>query len=159
MRGTLDRIRHAVSFEIIALALAAPLGAFVFDMPLKDMGVVTLVSATIATGWNYVYNLIFDRAMLRITGDVRKSVAVRALHAVLFEAGLLIVLLPFIAWHLGVTLWHAFLIDIGFAAFYLVYALVFNWVYDLVFPIPEAASTRVGRPPKEPERRLPRSSD
>ena len=128
-------------------------------MPLDDMHVVTPVSATIASGWNYVYNLIFDRAMVRITGDVQKSVAVRALHVALFQTGLPSVLLPFIAWHLGVTLWHAFLIDIGFAATYPIYAFVFNWVYDIVFPIPEAASTRVGRPPKDPERRLPRSSD
>ncbi len=138
MRRTRDRIRHALSFEVIALALAAPLGAFVFDMPFKDMGVVTLVSATIATGWNYVYNLMFDHATLRITGTVRKSVALRVLHAALFETGLLIVLLPFIAWHLGVTLWRAFLIDVGFASFYLVYAFIFNWVHDLVFPVPDS---------------------
>jgi uncharacterized membrane protein len=137
MRSTADRIRHALSFELIALAIITPLGAVVFDTPLKEMGVVTVVSATIATVWNYLYNLIFDHAMLRWRGSVRKTPAIRVLHAVLFEAGLLIVLIPFIALYLGVGLWTAFLMDVAFAAFYLVYAFCFNWAYDVIFPVPD----------------------
>ena len=53
------------------------------------------------------------------------------------EIGLLFVLLPFIAWYLGISLTEAFLIDVSLAVFYLVYAFVFNWVYDVVFPVPE----------------------
>lgn len=137
MRRTSDRIRHAVSFELIALAIITPLGAAVFDTPVKEMGVVTLVSATIATLWNYVYNLIFDHAMLRIRGSVLKTPLIRVLHAVLFELGLLIVLIPFIALYLGVSLWTAFVMDLAFAGFYLVYAFCFNWAYDTLFPVPE----------------------
>jgi uncharacterized membrane protein len=140
MRTTADRIRHALSFEIIGLALVTPLGAWAFHMPLHDIGVVSLVGATIATGWNYLYNLGFDHAMRRLRGDVRKTVPIRVLHAVLFEAGLLAVLLPFMAWYLGVSLWQAFVMDIAFAGFYLVYAFVFNWAYDLVFPLPRASA-------------------
>ena len=136
MRTTPDRIRHAVSFEIIGLILVTPLGAVLFGEPLHDIGVVAIVGATLATLWNYVYNLAFDHAMLRITGAVHKSVKVRVLHAVLFEAGLLAALLPFIAWYLGISLREAFLMDVSFALFYLVYAFVFNWLYDVVFPIP-----------------------
>ena len=136
MRQTADRIRHAISFELIALAIITPVGAHVFDTPIKDMGVVTLVSATIATLWNYAYNLIFDHAMLRARGDVRKTPAIRVLHAVLFEAGLLVVLIPFIALYLGVGLWTAVMMDLAFAGFYLVYAFGFNWAYDVIFPVP-----------------------
>ena len=138
MRDTKDRIRHALSFEIIALLLVTPLGAWAFGLPLDHIGVVALVSATIATGWNYLYNLMFDHALLRIVGHVGKSVAMRILHAVLFEAGLLLILLPFIAWYLGVSLIEAFLLDVSFAVFYLVYAFAFNWLYDLVFPVQAA---------------------
>lgn len=136
MRSASDRLRHALSFEIIALFLVTPLGAWIFARPLDEIGIVAVVSATIATGWNYLYNLLFDHALLRISGHVNKSIAMRVLHALLFEAGLLLVLLPFIAWYLGVSLLEAFLMDISFAAFYLVYAFVFNWLYDLIFPIP-----------------------
>jgi len=138
MRQTSDRIRHAISFELIALAIVTPLGMLFFDLPLKDMGVVTIVSATIATGWNYLYNLLFDHAMLRLRGAVHKTPAIRVVHAVLFEAGLLIVLIPFIALYLGVGLWTALVMDVALAGFYLVYAFCFNWAYDVIFPIPDA---------------------
>lgn len=141
MRDTKDRIRHALSFEIIALVLVTPLGAWAFGLPIAEIGMVAVVSATIATGWNYLYNLLFDHAMLRIAGHVRKTLVVRILHAVLFEGGLLLILLPFIAWYLSVSLLDAFLMDVSFAAFYLVYTFVFNWVYDVVFPLPDAGSS------------------
>jgi uncharacterized membrane protein len=137
MRSTRDRIRHAVSFEIIGLLLATPLGALAFDMPLDQIGVVGIVSATIATAWNYLYNLGFDHLMRKLTGRTGKTPIIRLLHAVTFELGLLVVLLPFIALYLGVTLWHALTMDISFALFYVVYALVFNWAYDRIFPLPE----------------------
>ena len=47
------------------------------------------------------------------------------------------VLMPFIAWYLGISLWQAFVMDVAFALFYLVYAFVFNWAYDRLFPLPE----------------------
>ncbi|SDF60371.1 PACE efflux transporter [Sulfitobacter delicatus] len=139
MRKTSDRIRHAISFEVLALLIVTPMGAWLFDKPLQEIGVVTVVSASIATAWNYVYNLGFDHGMKRLRGTVQKTVPIRVLHAVTFEVGLLFVLMPFIAWYLGVSLMEAFLIDVSFAVFYLIYAFVFNWVYDVVFPVPETA--------------------
>ena len=47
--------------------------------------------------------------------------------------------MPFIAWYLSISLMEAFLIDVSFALFYLIYAFVFNWVYDVLFPVPEPA--------------------
>ncbi len=136
MRDTRDRIRHAVLFELIALAAVTPLGGLVFDVPMGHFGVVAAVSTTIAMIWNYCFNLGFDHAMLRLSGEVRKTLPVRVVHAVLFELGLLCLLVPFIAWYLGVPLWQAFVMDVALAGFYLVYAFVFNWVYDLVYPLP-----------------------
>jgi len=140
MRSTADRIRHAISFEILALLIVTPMGAWLFDKPLHEIGVVTVVSASIATGWNYLYNLGFDHALRRLRGTVRKTVPIRLLHAVTFEIGLLFVLMPFIAWYLSISLMEAFLIDVSFAVFYLIYAFAFNWIYDVIFPVPEPAS-------------------
>ena len=137
MRTIRDRIRHAVSFEIIGLILIIPLGAWAFSMPMHDLGVVGLAGATIATLWNYVYNFGFDRVMQRLRGGTRKTTLIRALHAVMFEVGLLIVLLPLFAWYIGISLWQAFLMDVSFALFYMGYAFVFNWAYDRLFPLPE----------------------
>ncbi|ATN35415.1 hypothetical protein ACO34A_16555 [Rhizobium sp. ACO-34A] len=137
MRSTSDRIRHAISFELIALGIITPLGAWVYSLPISEIGVISVASATIAMLWNYVYNIGFDHAMQRLTGTTAKSVAARVLHAALFEAGLLIVLAPLIAWYLNVGFWHAVVMDVSFSLFYMVYAFVFNWAYDRVFPIPE----------------------
>lgn len=137
MRKTGDRIRHAISFEIISLAIITPLGAWVFGLPMLEMGVVGLGSAMIATLWNYLFNLGFDHALLRLRGTVAKSFRIRIGHALLFEAGLLGVLIPFIAAYLGVSLWEAFLLDVSLAGFFLVYAFVFNWAYDQIFPVHE----------------------
>lgn len=138
MRKTGDRIRHAISFEVIALALVTPLGAIVFAKPMLDMGVITILSATIAMLWNYVYNLGFDHAAMRLYGRVQKTLRMRIFHAILFEAGLLVVLVPLIMSYLSVGFLQAFAMDISFAVFYLVYAFVFNWSYDVIFPLPEA---------------------
>ncbi|MFD1508103.1 PACE efflux transporter [Lacimonas salitolerans] len=139
MRNRQDRIRHAISFEIIGLALVVPLGAAGFGMSAKDIGVVALVASSAATAWNYVYNIWFDRVMKRLRGTVHKTYGLRVVHAVLFECGLLIATLPFFAWYLGIGLWQAFVMDLSFVVFYLIYAFVFNLAYDRVFPLPEGA--------------------
>ena len=137
MRTARDRIRHAISFEIIGLALITPLGAWAFHVPMHDIGVLGVVGATIATLWNYIYNFGFDNIMQRLTGSTRKTTLIRILHAVMFEVGLLFVLLPLFAWYISVSLWQAFLMDVSFALFYMGYAFVFNWAYDRLFPLPE----------------------
>ena len=138
MRTFSDRIRHAIMFELIGLAIFTPGAALLFDQPMGHMGVIGVVSATAATLWNFVFNLGFDRAMLRLRGSVEKTMRIRVLHTALFEAGLIVILIPFIAWYLGIGLMTAFILDLAVVAFYLVYAFVFNIVYDWAFPIPAA---------------------
>jgi uncharacterized membrane protein len=135
MRSARDRVRHAVMFEAVALAIVAPLGGLLFGVDLLHFGMVAVVSTTIAMGWNYVFNLGFDHALLRAGRSLHKTVQIRVLHAVLFEGGLLLLLVPFIAWYLQVPLWDALVMDLTLAGFYLVYAFAFNWAYDGVFPL------------------------
>lgn len=137
MRSTADRIRHAISFEAIGIVLATPLAAFAFHLPGGDSAIVVIASATVAMLWNYIYNLGFDHAMKALRGGTEKTTPIRVLHAVLFELGLLAIMLPAIAWYLGIGLWEALMLDIALALFYMGYAFVFNWAYDRVFPLPE----------------------
>lgn len=145
MRTAADRIRHAVSFELIGLAILVPVGSWTFSMPAADIGIVGVVSATLATAWNYIYNLGFDHMLLRLRGTTLKTVPMRVVHTVAFELGLLMILLPFVAWYLGIGLLQAFVMDIAFAAFYMVYAFVFNWTYDRLFPLPEWQTVKSAR--------------
>ncbi len=138
MRTTPDRIRQALLFEAIGLCLAAPLGSLALGHSLWEIGGFAAIASLAATVWNYAFNLGFDRALLRLTGSVRKSLPARLIHAVLFETVLVLALLPVAAWWLQVGLWPAFVADAGLSAFYLVYAFVFTWAYDTVFPAPPA---------------------
>lgn len=139
MRTTKDRIRHTIGFELLGLVIFAPLASLVFGFELQLMGVLALVGSVIATVWNYIYNLLFDHALLRWQGSVRKSTLMRVFHALLFEGGLLLLFLPMIAWYLNISLWEAFKMDIAMAAFYLVYAFFYNLAYDRIFPVPHPA--------------------
>lgn len=145
MRSPRDRVRHALLFEIIGLVLITPIGMLAFHLPPLEMGVVAVGSAVIAMVWNYVYNLGFDHAMQRLTGGTRKSVPVRVGHAIGFELGLLLLMMPLIAWYLGIGLIDALLMDVAIAGFYVAYAFVFNWTYDRVFPLPEWRTEQTGR--------------
>ncbi|MCG4252316.1 PACE efflux transporter [Acetobacter tropicalis] len=134
-RSPSDRVRHALLFECVALALVIPVGAHLFGLHTEDMGIIGIGSAVTATVWNYLYNLGFDHALRRLTGSVSKTVGMRVLHTLLFEAGLQVVLLPAIAWYLRVSIPQAFSMSFSLALFYLVYAFFFNIAYDWVFPV------------------------
>lgn len=140
MRTFGDRVRHALMFEAVALAIFIPGSAVLFDQPVEHMGFIGIASATIATIWNFVFNLGFDRAMVYLRGKTDKTMAIRVAHTFLFEAGLVVMLIPLIAWYLGIGLWAALLMDLAIVTFYLVYGFLFNIAYDRLFPIPAVAA-------------------
>lgn len=123
-----ERFFHALGFEVLAIAICAPLGAWLLGYSLAHMGALTLMISLVAMVWNMVFNALFDRAQQRM--GFRKTMGARALHAVLFEIGLLLAVVPLAAWWLDIGLWEAFVLDIGIALFFLPYTFVFNWCYD-----------------------------
>lgn len=123
-----ERFFHSVIFEIVALAICAPLGAWLLDYPLVHMGLLTLMISLIAMSWNMVFNTLFDRAQQRI--GFQRTWAARGVHALIFEIGLLLAVVPLAAWWLDIGLWEAFVLDIGIAMFFLPYTFCFNWAYD-----------------------------
>ena len=144
MRTKSDRIRQAVSFELLGLALVTPLGSWVYGFPLFDIGAISLISSLVATCWNYSFNFGFDHAMKRWRGTTAKTLPLRILHATAFELGLLLILLPIFSWWLGLGYVESFVVQMTFAMFYLVYTFVFTWGYERVFPDPEAR-TKTGQ--------------
>jgi len=141
MRTTADRIRHTIGFEVIGLIIFVPFASWLFSFEMVDIGGLAIFFSLLAAGWNYVYNIGFDRALLAIRGSIKKTHLDRVLHAVLFEGGLLIVTLPIIAWWLNVSLWQAFMMDLSMVLFYLVYAWLYNIGYDHFFPVPEVVTS------------------
>lgn len=123
-----ERFFHALAFEVLAIAVCAPLGAWLLGYSLAHIGLLTLMISLIAMSWNMVFNTLFDRAQRRL--DFDRTLAARALHAIIFEVGLVLAIVPLAAWWLDIGLWEAFVLDIGIALFFLPYAFAFNWTYD-----------------------------
>ncbi|OEF23405.1 PACE efflux transporter [Vibrio rumoiensis] len=141
MRSKLDRLRHTIGFELIGLVILIFGISKLFNMDMGKIGVLAVVFSIIATVWNYFYNILFDQAMLKHTGQLHKTTLIRIIHAIVFEFGLLFITLPILAWWLGISLIDALILDLGMVVFYLVYAFVYNLAYDKVFPIPQAKSS------------------
>lgn len=123
-----ERFFQALGFELLALAICAPLGAWLLGYSLVHIGSLTLIISLIAMAWNMAFNALFDRAQRRM-GFERKLMA-RTVHAVLFEIGLVLTVVPLAAWWLGIGLWEALVLDIVIVLFFLPYTFVFNWTYD-----------------------------
>ncbi|MBB2202500.1 PACE efflux transporter [Gluconacetobacter tumulisoli] len=136
MRTTADRIRYTILFEAAGLAMVLPGGRLLLGIRLVDMGFIGVGSSVVAVLWNYAFNRVFDQFVLWLRGAARKTLADRIAHAVLFQVGLIVMLVPAIALYLGQGMRAAFLANITLTLFYLVYNFVFTWAYDLVFPIP-----------------------
>jgi len=138
MRTVTDRIRHALAFEGIGLVLIILLAPIVLNKPMEAIGLLAIAGSVIATLWTYVFTLGFDRVLLRLRGTTARTLVLRVVYSLLFEAGLIAVLLPITAYVLGIGLFEALLVDIGLAVFYIVYSFIYNIIYDRIFPDPGA---------------------
>ena len=125
-----ERICQAIGFELLAILICTPLLAWIMQKPMLEMGAVTVLIALLALGWNVLFNRFFDRMLARM--NVAHNARVRVVHALLFEGGLIVMGVPLIAWWLSVSLWQAFLLDIGVLLFFLPYTYVYHWGYDVV---------------------------
>lgn len=137
LRSLPDRLRQIALFEVGGLLLITPPFVWLSGQPaLPSLGLLAIL-ALIASIWNGLFNTAFDWAEGRLTGRPadRRPVPVRALQAVLFEGGLLLLTLPVIVLWTGLGWWPALIADLGLAAAYVAYAFVFNIAYDRLFPI------------------------
>lgn len=123
-----ERALHALLFEVIGVLVFAPGLAWVLGQSLGKMGAMTVMISTIAMLWNMLFNAAFDR--LRARFGFAMSLKVRALHALSFESGLIVAVVPLAAWWLSISLLEAFVLDIGLLLLFLPYTLLFNLAYD-----------------------------
>ena len=123
-----ERTFHAVCFEGIATAILAPTAAYLMQRSVLEMGGLTVILATTAMIWNIIYNAGFDR-FWPVTRVIRTA-KVRALHALGFECGFIVIGVSIVSLVLGVTLLQALTLEIGFFLFFLPYTMLYNWVYD-----------------------------
>ncbi|MFF7061389.1 multidrug/biocide efflux PACE transporter [Pseudomonas sp. NPDC008258] len=127
-RGFLERLFHAFVFEVVAVVTFSPVISWFTGGSLASVGLLTFVISGMAIVWNLIFNFLFDVVEVRL--ELRRTMLVRFTHALLFEAGLILVVVPLMAWWLSVSLIQAFLLDIGLLLMFLPYTVAFNWVYD-----------------------------
>ena len=142
-KSLLERVLHAVGFEALLLALCAPLGAWLLDRPMAQVGALSVIISLTAMLWNMIYNTVFDR--LWPASRVARNLWVRVLHAGGFEGGLAFVCIPLTAFALDFSLLEAFMVEVGFLLFMLPYTMAYNWLYDVarerwLAPRPSAGS-------------------
>lgn len=138
LQGIRRRIVYVGFFELFAIAISTAGLAYFSDSSVGRASVAAVVSSVIAVVWNLVYNTVFERWELRqiVRGRSWKR---RVAHAAGFEAGLILTLVPFFAWWLDISLWQAFVLDLGLIVFFLVYTFGFSWVFDRLFGLPASA--------------------
>lgn len=135
------RVLQAVLYEVFAIAFVGPILSVVFDKsPTTTMGLAFALSS-IALAWNYVFNALFERWESRQT-ERGRSLTRRLAHGVGFEGGLVVILIPVMAWGLDISALDAFVANLGLLTFFFVYAIVFTWAFDRVFGLPESAAKR-----------------
>ena len=77
-----ERFLHSLAFEVIAVAICAPLGVWLLGYSLAHIGALTLMISLAAMIWNMVFNALFDRAQRRI--GFERTIFARGVHALMF---------------------------------------------------------------------------
>ena len=143
LQGNKRKVTYVASYEAIAF-LCGTLGFLSFsDSNLERAGGLAGFASIFAVSWNFVYNAMFERwEASRLTRG--RSFGRRVLHAVGFELGFLVVLMPVAAWWLGIGYLHSFILNLGLNIFFFVYTFAFTWAFDRVFGLPTSAARSEG---------------
>ena len=123
-----ERLIHSILFEIMLITIFTFVLKYITNQDTAKVFTLVISLSIIAVVWNFIYNFIFDKF---VTGKREKrTLKIRSIHAILFEIGLIFPTLPLIAYSLKISLVEAFIMDIGFIIFVLIFTIVYNYIYD-----------------------------
>lgn len=137
LQGPWRRVIYVTIYEIIAIIASSLLFVVIGQQPGESSAMAVAASA-IAVVWNVSFNSVFEWWETRQSVKGR-SIARRVAHAIGFEGGLALILVPLMAWWFRVTLWEALVMEAALVVFFLVYTYLFNWVFDHFFGLPASA--------------------
>lgn len=139
MQGIKRRVVYVGLYELVAIVLSAILLKLISTADTANSLGIAIAASAIAILWNLAFNYGFERWEQYLQQHRKyqgRSLGIRVLHAVGFETGLLIFLVPVLAWWLDVSFIEALILDLGLLAFFLIYTFIFTWVFDRVFGLP-----------------------
>lgn len=141
MQGIKRKIVFVTLYELIAIiCITAGLNVLGGLAPVRS-GIAAMMSSAIAIGWNFIYNMVFEAWESRQLTSGR-NIRRRVVHVFGYEGILLLIGIPLYAWWLDVSLLEAFMLNIGFVVFFLLYSFSYSWAFDIVFGLPTAAQGR-----------------
>lgn len=127
------RITYVAIFEALAVVFATILLTLLSENPPLDNLPVAAASSLAAVIWNFIYNTLFeaweDRNNIR-----RRSVLLRSCHAIGFEGGLIVILIPLFMWWYKVGPLTALMMEAALLVFFLIYTFLFTLAFDRVIP-------------------------
>lgn len=138
MQGPWRRVVYVGAYELIAIVLASAGLLLMSDSTVLQAGALAAATSAVAVAWNAVFNHLFERWEAR-RAQPGRDLRTRVLHALGFEGGLVVFLVPLIAWWLDVSLWEALVMDFALMLFFLVYTFAYNWAFDTIFGLPASA--------------------
>lgn len=137
MSPVVRRIVYVTFYEAFAILCSAAILALL-GHDTVSAGAAAVLSSAVAMAWNYIFTTLFERWEARNPVKGR-SMLRRAVHALLFEGGLVVVLTPVLAFTLGVSVIEAFVTNFGLLFYFLVYTYCFNLAFDKLFGLPASA--------------------
>lgn len=138
MQGWKRRVVFVTAYEAIAIAVTTVGIAALYGVGGAHAGGLSIMSSAVAMAWNAIYNMGFEAWEAR-RGVTGRPLSVRIAHAIGFEGGLALILVPLVAWWMGIGLVEALILDLGLLAFFLAYTFVFNMAFDRIFGLPASA--------------------
>lgn len=119
------KIVFAITFETLGIVMASSFLMLAAATPAAQGLILSAINASVALAWNLIFNAAFEawEARQAVKG---RPIALRALHALLFEGGLTLIMVPFMAWWLHITLWQAFVLEAGLIVLFLIYTYSFT---------------------------------
>lgn len=132
------KIVYAVSFETLGTLVASAYLWLVSEAGAASSLALSILTATIALSWSFVFNSVFEawEARQAVRG---RSLRRRTAHALLFEGGLVLICVPVMAWWLAVGYLEAVAYEAGLIVLFIGYTYLFTWGFDRVFGLPASA--------------------
>src|SRR6218665_3493346 len=128
LQGLWRRVIYVTLYELIAIVVVTVGLAWLTGQSAGHSGVVGVATSAIAVLWNLLFNWAFEYWESRQTvrgRNVRRRIA----HAVGFEGGLVVILVPILAWWVGISLWQAVLLGLAVVLFFFGYNFFFNLIF------------------------------
>ena len=140
LQGVKRKIIQAISFEVLAVIMVSPFVAMLFGKSLSNAAGLSILLSFLALFWNFAFNTLFEAWEIR---QVNRQCTVkrRIIHAVGFEAGFAVLVVPVVAYWLNITWQAALITDLGLMLFFMFYQFGFQWAFDKIFGVPLSAMT------------------